>query len=84
MWFFFVCMQRYLIWGCIVAIQILQLELSCVALLFYFMSTSLSELQQHLESHLPPDYFPFPDMRWHHHNHTLALLEWNQLLKEWL
>ena len=84
MYFFFESMQMSLIWVCILAIQFLQLEITCCAFIFYFMSSFLSEMQQHLESCLPPEHFPLPDMRWHSRNETRALLEWNQLMKEWL
>jgi hypothetical protein len=86
MWFFFayVFMQRYLIWGCILAIQLLQLEISCCMFMFYLMSTFLLEVQQHLEPLVPPEYLPLPDLQWHPRNETRALLEWNQLMKEWL
>lgn len=77
-------MQMSLVWACILAIQFLQLEISCCALMFYFMSSFLSDMQQRLEPYMPPEHFPIPDMRWHPHNETRALLEWNQLMKEWL
>jgi len=53
-------------------------------LMLYFTSGFLSELQQQLEPHMSTEYLPLPDMRWHPHNSTRALLEWNQLLKEWI
>jgi hypothetical protein len=77
-------MSSILVWWCIIIVQILQLEISCCMLMFYFISGFLSELQQQLEPHVPTEYLPLPDMRWHPHNETRALLEWNQLMKEWI
>lgn len=82
--FGYVFMQSYLVWSCILAIQFLQFEISCCAFMFYMMSTFLSEMQQRLEPLAPLEYFPLPDLRWHPRNETRALLEWNQLMKEWL
>ena len=84
MWFFFESMQMSLVWACIFIVQFLQLEISCCALMLYYISIFLSGMQQHLEPYVPPEHFPLPDMRWHPHNETRALLEWNQLMKEWL